>query len=52
MAFVEGKKLPEIAVELNLSYNTVQNHRARGLEFVRMHLIKNKLISGSMLLLH
>ncbi len=46
MAFVEGKKLPEIAKELNLSYNTVQNYRGRGLELIRTHLIKNSLLSG------
>ncbi len=42
MAFVEGKKLSEIAAALNLSYNTVQNYRGRGLEMIRMHLITKK----------
>ncbi len=43
MAFVEGKKLPEIASELNISYNTVQVYRARGLDALRVQLIKSKL---------
>jgi RNA polymerase sigma factor (sigma-70 family) len=50
MLFMEGKKLPEIAAELNLSYNTVQNHRQRGLELLRINLRKNRLISVAGLL--
>ncbi len=49
LAFLEGKKLTEIATELNLSYNTVQNHKARGLQLMKIHLIKNKLLSASCL---
>ncbi|MBO9571736.1 MAG: sigma-70 family RNA polymerase sigma factor [Chitinophagaceae bacterium] len=49
MAFIEGKKLPEIAAELQLSYNTVQNHRARGIELMRVHLLKNKWLSAPVL---
>ncbi|WEK36494.1 MAG: sigma-70 family RNA polymerase sigma factor [Candidatus Pseudobacter hemicellulosilyticus] len=45
MLFIEGKKLPEIAAELGLSYNTVQNYRARGLDLMRTHLVRNKLLS-------
>jgi RNA polymerase sigma-70 factor (family 1) len=51
MIFVEGKKLQEIAEELAISYNTVQNHRKRGLELVRNELIRNKLLAALSLLL-
>lgn len=40
LAFIEGKKLVEVAKELGLSYNTVQNHRARGLELMRAYLLR------------
>ncbi len=45
LLFIEGKTLPEVAAEMQLSYNTVQNHRARGLELLRMAIIKNKFVS-------
>jgi RNA polymerase sigma-70 factor (ECF subfamily) len=49
MAFIEGKKLAEIAEALNLSYNTVQNYRGKGLELMRIQLVKNKLLTPLML---
>lgn len=33
--YVEGKRLQEIADELNISINTVKTQRARGLKFIR-----------------
>jgi RNA polymerase sigma factor (sigma-70 family) len=43
--FLEGKTLPETATELNIAYNTVQNHRTRGLQLVREHLAKKGALS-------
>lgn len=42
LSFVEGKKLTEVAAEMQLSYNTVQNYKARALELMRLHLLENK----------
>lgn len=49
MLFVEEKKLSQIAQELNLSYNTVQNYRARGLELLRNKLLKSESLSCAVL---
>jgi RNA polymerase sigma factor (sigma-70 family) len=49
MSFLEGKTHGEIATELNITYNTVQNHRARGLQLIRIHLAKNSLLSSTAL---
>ena len=49
--FLEDKKLSEVAAEMNLSYNTVQNHRTRGLALMRIRLEKNEHLSIAVLCL-
>ncbi len=51
MVFVEGKSLSQVAAELQIAYNTVQNHRARGLQLIREKLKTNQLLSTASLLL-
>lgn len=47
MLYIEEKRLSEIAAELNLSYNTVQNYRARGIELLQNKLVKSKFLTGA-----
>ncbi|MBO9573994.1 MAG: sigma-70 family RNA polymerase sigma factor, partial [Chitinophagaceae bacterium] len=49
MMYLEGKKIPEISAELGIAYNTVQNHRAKGLQLVREQLSSNPLLTAAAL---
>lgn len=39
MIYLEGKTYKEIAKELNLSINTVRNHRSRGIMLIKKYLL-------------
>jgi len=43
MLYYEGLTLSEVAVQMNLSKNTVKNHQARGLKILRAQLNKGRL---------
>ena len=43
LIFVERKSTAEIAQLMNLSRNTVQNHRIRAMKLLRIALLKKKL---------
>jgi RNA polymerase sigma-70 factor (ECF subfamily) len=51
MLFADGKSLSEVAAELGIAYNTVQNHRAKGLQMIRQHLVANKFLSTASLVI-
>jgi RNA polymerase sigma-70 factor (family 1) len=45
MELIEGKSLSEIASELNISYNTVQNHKSKAMQLLRAELLNNPHLS-------
>lgn len=51
LSFVEGKSIAEIAAIMNIAYKTVQNQKTRGLELIRMALIKNKIFNSTIILM-
>lgn len=44
LSFIEGKSTINIAKEMNLAYQTVQNQKTRGVRLLRIALIRNKLM--------
>lgn len=45
LSVVEGKRAQEIAEELNIAYQTVLNQKAKGVNLLRVALLKNQLLS-------
>lgn len=49
LSVIDGKRPQEIAEELNIAYQTVLNQKAKGVGLLRTALLKNKLLSLSVL---
>jgi RNA polymerase sigma-70 factor (family 1) len=45
LSFIEGKSLPEIAEQMHIAYQTVQNQKQRGLKILRLAVLNNDMIS-------
>lgn len=49
LSIIDGKRPQEIAEELNMAYQTVLNQKAKGVGLLRTALLKNQLLSLSIL---
>lgn len=50
LTFVEGLSISEIASQMDLAYQTVRNQKARGIQLLRMALMKDSLLSQAIVL--
>lgn len=51
LSIIKGLSISEIAAEMKLAYKTVQHHKTKGIQLLRVAMIRNKLLSIPLLAL-
>ncbi len=47
LSLIEGKTIGEIANQMNIAYKTVQNHKTKGFNTIKMNLLEEPVVERS-----